>query len=169
MKQNIILIHLESLNNFIYKMNAGFFPILKEVGKNCISFERYFSTATSTLMTLADIYYGGMEQYEQCTSLAYVPKDYHYNSSLFDELKENGYRTGLYVYPDGNDRDTAESRHLAGFQNEMVLITDYEEYLLKVEEMVSEQPFALSPRDVSTFRQSLPCDRQIRGRLRTRT
>lgn len=144
MSRNLVLIHLESLNNFTYKMNPDFFPFIRKIEKNSVSFGKYFSTATSTLMTLADIYYGGMEQYEQCTSLAYVPQDYPYKTSLFDDLKDKGYGTGLFVYPDGNDRDTAEQRHIAGFNNEMVLKENYKQYLAAINEIVKETPFALS-------------------------
>lgn len=144
MARNLVLIHLESLNNFIYKMNPSFFPFLREIERECVSFEKYFSTATSTLMTLADIYYGGLEQYEQCISLAYIPQNYHYKSSLFDDLKAKGYCTGLFVYPDGNDRDTAEERHIAGFHNKMILKEDYQQYLAAIDEIIAEKPFALS-------------------------
>ena len=107
-------------------------------------FSRYFSTATSTLMVLADIFYGGMEQYEQCTSLEYIPQNYIYSSSLFDDLKKQGYHTGLFIYPDGGDRESAEERHIAGFQNEMVLKQDYNEYLESIESLIGQEPFAIA-------------------------
>ena len=81
--------------------------------------------------------------------MKYVPlwiiflKDYFYKDSLFDELKRNGYKTGIFVYPDGGDRESAEERHIAGFQNKMVLIPKYEELLETVEHLISEEPFAV--------------------------
>ena len=82
MKRNLILVHLESLNNVLYRMNPSFFPTIRKIEADSVFFSRYFSTATSTLMVLADIFYGGMEQYEQCTSLEDIPQNYIYSSSL---------------------------------------------------------------------------------------
>lgn len=125
-------------------MNPSFFPVIRKIEENSVSFSRYFSTATSTLMVLADIFYGGMKQYEQCTSLDYIPQNYIYSSSLFDELKKKGYHTGLFIYPDGGDRESAEERHIAGFQNEMVLKQDYADYLEAIENLVGQEPFAIA-------------------------
>lgn len=143
-KQNLILVHLESLNNILYRMNPSFFPVIRKIEENAVFFPKYFSTATSTLMVLADIFYGGMEQYEQCASLDYVPRNYIYSSSLFDDLKAQGYHTGLFIYPDGGDRESAEKRHIAGFQNEMVLKRDYDEYLASMERLMEQEPFAIA-------------------------
>ena len=141
--KNLMMIHLESLN---YQLFMSFPEIFKEIHKiknEGVLYNHYFSTATSTLMVLGDIFYGGKEQYEVCTSMDYIPKDYFYKDSLFDELKRNGYKTGIFVYPDGGDRESAEERHIAGFQNKMVLIPKYEELLETVEHLISEEPFAV--------------------------
>lgn len=143
MKKNLLLIHLESLSMDIYKLNKHLFPTLSELEKKSILCEKYFSTATSTLMVLGDLFYGGMGQYEQCESLGYIPENYHYESSLFDDLKKRGYYTGIYIYPDGGDRESAEERHLAGFENEMILKRDYQEYLQAFSEGMDKEPFAL--------------------------
>lgn len=143
MRKNLLLVHLESLNYVNYKVNRHLFPNLHEIEKQCISFEKYFSTATSTLMVIGDLMYGGMEQYEECQNLDFVPTEYVYGSSLFDDLKREGYHTGIYIYPDGGDREGAEKRHVAGFQNEMVLKSDYKEYLNAFEEGMHKEPFAL--------------------------
>ena len=141
--KNLMMIHLESLN---YQLFMSFPEIFKEIHKiknEGVLYNHYFSTATSTLMVLGDIFYGGKEQYEMCTSMDYIPKDYFYKESLFDELKKNSYKTGIFIYPDGGDRESAEERHIAGFQNKMVLIPKYEELLETVEHLISEEPFAV--------------------------
>lgn len=142
--RNLIVIHLESLNNIIYRMNREKFPTLRKLEQKSLSFNKFFSTATSTLMVIGDLLYGGVEQYEQCNSLDYIPEEYVYKSSLFDELKEKGYKTNIYIYPDGGDRESAEKRHIAGFHNSMILIKDYNQYLEALNEAIDEeQPFAL--------------------------
>lgn len=126
-----------------YKMNPELFPAVREMEKQCIVFERYYSTATSTLMVIGDLLYGGMKQYECCDSLDAIPKKYCYESSFLDELKEQGYHVGIYIYPDGGDRESAETRHIAGFKNRMELIKDYSEYVKHFDCMMNCRPFAL--------------------------
>lgn len=142
--RNLVIIHLESLNLMNYRMNRDKFEMLRKIEKKSLSFNKYFSTATSTLMIIGDLLYGGLEQFEQCESLDYVPKKYIYESSLFDDLKEKGYETNIFIYPEGADRESAEERHIAGFQNKMVLIRNYDEYLSSLESAMYEDcPFAL--------------------------
>ena len=143
MKKNLLIIHLESLNYNNYSLNKEFFPFLSEFEKKCISFSNYYSTATSTLMVIGDLLYGGMDQYEKSTTLDDIPESYLYHDTLFDELKDNGYNTGIFVYPDGNNRKSAEEKHLAGFKNSMILKADYMEYLSAFKMLMENQPFAL--------------------------
>lgn len=143
MKKNLLFIHLESLNMVNYKMNRDLFPTLKEVEKHCMVFEQYYSTATSTLMVIGDLLYGGMNLYEECETLDYIPKEYCYSSSLLDDLKAQGYNTGVYTYLNGLDQESAKARHLVGFQNQMVLASDYSEYINTLEREMNRQPFAL--------------------------
>lgn len=142
--RNLVLIHLESLNLMNYRMNRNLFPMLRGLEKKSLSFNKYFSTATSTLMVIGDLLYGGLEQYECCESLDDIPEKYLYQSSLFDDLKRRGYETNIYIYPNGGDRESAERRHIAGFDNEMILITDYLDYLDALgSAMCEDKPFAL--------------------------
>lgn len=143
MKKNLLLLHLESLNMLNYKMNPDLFPVVKEFEKQCRVFDQYYSTATSTLMVIGDLLYGGMKLYEGCDSLAAIPKEYCYSASLFDDLKEQGYCAGIYIYPEGADRESAEARHIAGFKNQMELIREYSEYVNAFDRIMNCQPFAL--------------------------
>lgn len=143
MKRNLLLIHLESLNCLNYRMNGELFPALKEIEKHCIVFDQYYATATSTIMVISDLLYGGMEQYEMCSSLDCIPTGYYYSESLLDELKEEGYCTGFYSYLDDNDGEKAEEKHVAGFQNCMEAVWNYDEFLRKFETLTSKQPFAV--------------------------
>ena len=143
MRKNLLLIHLESLNCLNYRMNPEMFPNLREIERHCIVFDHYYSSATSTLMAIGDLLYGGMEIYEGCQSLDDIPETYCYPSSMFDDLKRQGYDTGIYIYPDGGDRESAEARHLAGFEHRMELIRNYPDYLKTFEQKMQHQPFAL--------------------------
>lgn len=143
MKKNLLLLHLESLNSLNYKMNPDLFPAVRGVEKKCRVFDKYYSTATSTIMVIGDLLYGGMKLYEECDSLSTIPPKYCYSSSLFDDLKEEGYNTGIYIYPEGGDRESAEMRHIAGFKNKMELIREYTKYVKTFDSIMDCQPFAL--------------------------
>ena len=148
--RNILIIHLDSLNRNNFLLNRNLFPFLSSIESVSVSFTKYFSTATSTLMTIGDILYGGMDQYESSTTLDDVPETYLYKSSLMDDLQNIGYRTGIYVYPDGNNRESAEEKHLAGFHNQMILKSDYNAYLDAFSEGMECQPFALMACDYTS-------------------
>lgn len=143
-KRNLVLLHLESLNNLVYRTNRHLFKNLNRIEKKSLFFEKYFSTATSTLMVLGDLFYGGMEQYEQCEALDYIPTNYMYKSSLFDDLKGEGYNVKIFVFPDGSDRESAEERHIAGFDNKMILIPDYSCLVKEIKKSMEKEPFAVN-------------------------
>ena len=141
--KNLLMIHLESLNYRLFMSFPEIFKFIHSARQDGLFFNHYFSTATSTLMVIGDIVYGGKEQYEVCSALDYIPKEYHYKDSLFDELKAKGYRTGLFVHPAGGDRESAERRHIAGFQNEMILKPEYDDFLGAIDELITDEPFAV--------------------------
>lgn len=142
--RNLILMHLESLNYVNYQVNREMFPVLSSWEKKSLSFSHYFSTATSTLMVLADLVYGGMLQYEVCDSLDAIPEKYCYKSSLLDDLKDRGYATKVLYFPSGGDCESAEKRHIVGFQNGMVSLQDHAQYMSEIEVTIrSGHPFAL--------------------------
>ena len=141
--KNLVMIHLESLDYRLFMNYPDLFREVHKVRRDGLFFDHYYSTATSTLMVIGDIVYGGKEQYDACTSLSDVPEDYFYKESIFDELKRKGYKTGLFIYPDGGDRESAEMRHIAGFQNEMVLRPDYNQFLDSIKLLINNEPFAI--------------------------
>ena len=143
MKKNLLLVHLESLNLIMYRMNRHMFPFLSEIEKNCFFFVKYFSTATSTIMVISDLFYGGLNQYEQCDSLACTLQEYVYESSLFDDLKQIGYYTEAFFYPGDRDTGDAQKRNMVGFHSNMVLKQDEKEYVLELEKAMENRPFAL--------------------------
>ena len=100
MKRNILLIHLESVNMLNYSLNKAFFPFLSNLEHESMVFNKFFSTATSTLMVIGDLMYSDMGQYESLENLneSDGPAEYKTTESIFDELKEGGYGTGIYIY-----------------------------------------------------------------------
>lgn len=95
--RNLLLIHLESLNYMVYQANKRIFPTLRYWEQKSLSFCNYFSTATSTMMVLSDLAYGGILQNEPCESLTDGLKKYCYKASLFDDLQKKDIRLKCLV------------------------------------------------------------------------
>ncbi len=99
MDKNVILLHLESVNNIVYRMNPQLFPNITRIEKEGLSFLKYFSTATSTWMVISDLLYGGPDQYEGCHELTEKPTAFCYQSSLLDDFYDKGYQIGVFNHP----------------------------------------------------------------------
>lgn len=144
--RNLLLIHLESLNYTGYRTNRHMFPTLWEWEKKSLSFTKYFSTATSTLMVVSDIVYGGMLQYERCDTMISGLDQYCYKSSLLDDLKRGGYQVKAINYPVTPESDVgkANERHFTGFDVMMEGAETYEPYIQVLDDfMTAEAPFAV--------------------------
>ncbi len=144
--RNLVLVHLESLNSITCHLHKGACPTLREWEGKSLSFSRYFSTATSTLMVVSDLVYGGLLQYEPCENMRSVPDAYCCQSSLLDDLKKDGYRVRAVNYPaaPGSDVPKANERHFVGFDIAMECMDSYEAYMQALDEaMTAEAPFAV--------------------------
>lgn len=144
MKKNIIIIHLESLNNIIYRMNPQLFPNIRKVEEKSVSFRKYFSTATSTLMVMSDLIYGGMNQYEQCRELTEQPKTFEYDTGLLDDLYDRGYETSVFGYPYANDIFLMKKHKLCGNKVEIIEYSTYEVFWNAFQKaMYSDKKYAI--------------------------
>lgn len=141
--KNLILMHLESLNKLNYDLNRDFYPFLHKFEKECVISEKYYSTATSTLMVLSDIMYGCMEQFESCKSLQDIPKNYNVKQSLFDCLKKEGYDTNIFIYPESGDVKSSERRHFLGFDVETTITESYSKFFDLIDNSLNSERFAL--------------------------
>ena len=83
----------------VYQLILFVIPALRKWEQKSLSFSKYFSTATSTLMTMSDMAYGGMLQNEPCESLADGLRKYCYQESFLDRLKKIGYQVKVVGYP----------------------------------------------------------------------
>ncbi len=127
MDKNIILLHLESVNNIVYRMNPQLFPNIMQIEKEGLSFRKYFSTATSTWMVISDMLYGGLDQYEGCHELTEKPATFCYESGLLDDFHDMGYQTGVFNHPYFELSDMQEL-YLFGKSVEQNAYTSYREF-----------------------------------------
>ena len=146
--RNIVLIHLESLNYMHYQMNKELFPTLQKWEERSLSFSKYFSTATSTMMVLSDLAFGGILQNEPCDSVADGLRKYCYQESLLDNLKKRGYQVRIVGYPDNGFGDTAgcNQRNFIGYTVKLEEVESYKTYMGLLEDAMTEDGlFAVWP------------------------
>lgn len=98
--KNILLFHLESLNNVIFNTNQDCFPNLREFIKNATYHTNYYSTATSTYMVITDLFFGDTFQFENSEYLEDIFSENVQKESIFNILSKHGYATKYYCLGD---------------------------------------------------------------------
>ncbi len=136
-KRNLIIVHLESLNMLNYRMNRHFFPTLQKIEENSLFFEKYYSSATSTIMVMSDLAYGGMLHDESCGGIAWALDKQVYQQSFFDKWKAEGYQTYIMQYPKDSSPDSewTNRNHRLGIDIDIKEIEKYSEYLSAIHQI----------------------------------
>lgn len=157
--KNIVLFHLESLNNVIFNMNQECFPNLRNFIKDATYYPNYYSTATSTYMVITDLFFGDTFQFEQSDYLEDIFSVKAKKESIFDLLSRYGYETKCYCYGD-KEGELAQKRTLVlsstakflGSLNDKIgLIKDIESIVTN-----KEKAFALFFKDMESHWMNLP-------------
>lgn len=146
-KQNLVLIHLESISNLIYNANTHLFPNLSSLVQSSASFTNYFSTATTTVMALCAIFYGNSMETDDATSYYGVSLDKTYNKNIFQQLSENGYKTAPFLYTSRSVTSEISDAKIwndgtTGFESYFV----YDDFILGIEDFITsnkEQKLAI--------------------------
>ncbi len=130
-KRNLIIIHLESLNMLNYRMNSHLFPTISGIEEKSLFFNKYYATATSTIMIMSDLAYGGLLHDESCGGISWALNKQVYKSSCFDDFQEEGYRTYALQYPKDStpDTDWTNKNHRVGINIDVEEIEHYRDYL----------------------------------------
>lgn len=96
--KNILLFHLESVSNLIFRTNPECFPSLIKFLDEAEYFPNYYSSATSTYMVITDLFFGDSLQFEKSNYLEDIFSIKPTKQSIFDKLAEIGYKTKCYCY-----------------------------------------------------------------------
>lgn len=99
--RNLVIIHLESLSNFIYNMNKDCFPSLNRWAAFMDSYSNYYSSATSTQMVISDLFMGRTDIFEQATYLECLYEIQPTEASILVALRNKGYITKYYDFGNG--------------------------------------------------------------------
>lgn len=97
-KWNVIIFHLESISSSCYYHNLPMLKNIESIREKSVYFSNYFSTATSTIMTVADLLLGDQYAFETSKNL----EDFNLEStekSLLKKLEEGGYVARAFYTP----------------------------------------------------------------------
>lgn len=145
MKRNLVLIHLESLSLLNYRMNPQFYPNIRELERQSISFSNYYATATSTLMVISDIAYGRESHNESIKTIIWDNSVSKVEHSFLDEMIDQGYDVSVLAYPyTGPDIESMNNNHFLGKKIRMEVFDDLDLYHEKLSERTNvKKPFVL--------------------------
>lgn len=135
--KNFILIHLESVSKLIFEMNSELFPNLNKIICESTYYGNYYSSATSTLMVMSDLCYGGMYR-EKCTKLENEFNDIGSHTSIFDELQEEGYSCKGIIWPKLTTYSKLANGHILGKDIEVEAARSYENFIQSVDKSIAE-------------------------------
>lgn len=149
--KNLVIVHMESLNRLNYTYNRNNFDFLKYFSNECKSYEKYFSTATSTYMAITDLMFGDTSLFEAASNLQDIFKLNISEKSLFDILFECGYQTFHfnleldYIYDEIKELDRLINRN-----GEFWFGDNEEEFQMQCEKAFESERFALFVNDASS-------------------
>jgi hypothetical protein len=90
-EENVVFIHLESLNQAIYS-HRQWFPCLNSIAPHSLRFNNLFS-ATSSFMAVSDLLHGDDDVLEHNVNFEVGLSIKRKAPSMFDQLRKAGYRT----------------------------------------------------------------------------
>lgn len=141
-KKNLLLIHLESLNMYYYKLHQHLFPNINKIMARATSFEKFYSTATSTIMAVTDLVYGTIYKDEKNASISDKYQKTKY-TSLFDILNSDGYAVSGLMCPEDDDSKKMQNMRMFGKDICVQSYTDYDVFMEEIVQVLNgEEPFA---------------------------
>lgn len=96
-KKNLIIFHLESVSSYILDNNRDCFPNLFSLTENMDEYKNYYSSATSTYMVIADLFFSGDVTFERSEYLENIFDIVPKNQSLWAKLEGEGYSTANFM------------------------------------------------------------------------
>ncbi len=139
---NLLVIHLESISNQTFRIFNNAFPVVNAFFNKSIFFERFFSSATSSLMIISSVWHGNSFEFDHSDTLMDVMPA-GLNRNLFVVLNEKGYNTRAFCL---NMKHRSSGTQISIWPDglEPVWGTDNTEHLLEYFKVATaKEPFAL--------------------------
>ncbi len=140
--KNLIIIHLESISKLSYRIFENEFPALNTLSQKSVCFENFFSSASSTLMAVTDMFHGNSFEMD---NLPFLSSENLINRSknIYELLADNGYNVKALWYTTKKE-ELEKGINIWSKNLEKVYATNVlSELEKKVDEYTDKKPFAL--------------------------
>ncbi len=145
--KNLIVFHLESLSNEIYRNHRSRFEHLNALMSQSIQLEKFYSSATSSAMALTYFLYGNDFELDSFTHFHEMSVKAKYGENLYHILDREGYSTlgiGYNFFPDTEEVNSHNVWNLE--KNPYQWDNNFDQFLDKIETFIEgnkDKPFAL--------------------------
>jgi len=161
--KNLVILHLESISRQRLAEFAPVFPNTLRLMREGVVFDRFFSSATSTVMVLTYLFHGNDFEVDTSTTFqGMVPA--RNNPNLFAILQDAGYRSNLICL---NGRATTQPVRLRAWDDRLPKLWDTNDFpalFARFDELTDRSPFAIYVWDLIThIEHSLALAPQSRG------
>lgn len=143
MNKNLIIFHLESLNNIILQNNICLFPNLGSLTKQSYAYKNYYSTSTSTFMVMSDLIYGDETIFEKSKDYSTLIGKENRETNLLEELSKEGYYSEVIAPPFLTESEKKRYKDIFGEIDSYFFADSYEKFKEEIEKTVEKELFAL--------------------------
>lgn len=147
--QNLLIIHLESITRERLTAFASSFPHTLRLMRDAVTFDRFFSSATSTLMVVTYLFHGNDFEFDAATRFEGM-RPAGNNRHLFSILRERGYEVNLVCL---NAFETHRATRLASWPDDLPAAfgtNDFPTLQSRFDEITDTEPFAIYVWDLVT-------------------
>ena len=128
-------------------MNRQMFPNINKFRKRCMNYSYYFSTATSTAMTMSDITYGDFYRIENTERFGEFKVTHKKAQSFVDRLTDEGYHSMGVHYPTAIG-DDINPGHMYAQKTDLMNYANYDKAIEDVKKTIdgaveSDSPFLI--------------------------
>lgn len=138
-KKNVIVFHLESLSNEIYFNHIARFKELNSLMNKSLKLSKFYSSATSSAMSLTDFLYGNDFETDDFAVFDNMLISAKYGDNLYNILNKNGYKTMGIGYNFFPSTEEVNLHNIWNIENEEYLWDDeFEPFINKITSFIDE-------------------------------
>jgi hypothetical protein len=147
--KNLVIFHLESISRQRLAMFAASFPNTSRLLRDCVVFDTYLSSATSTLMVVTYCLHGNDYEYDTCAQFAGM-RPLRNNPSLLALLRNRGYATQVIALNGFHAQKPVLLNALSDDSGPVWGTNDFPAIFAKFDALTDAQPFAIYVWDLLT-------------------
>lgn len=147
--KNLLILHLESISRQRLATFAGAFPHLSRLMQEALVFDRFYSSATSSLMTIGYFFHGNDFEFDAAPQFNAM-RPARNNPNFFSTLRARGFHPHVICL---NALQALRPRLLAGLSDELPEVwgtNDFPTLFAKFDALTDERPFAIYVWDLVT-------------------